>query len=286
MKKITSFFALILMSLLIFSSCTKEDDVSVDQDQVSYDNASISTGGIMYDKFWSTEAGFDQNQANFSTVNSNSNFFRCKQCHAWDGLGTKGSYINRAPRVTRPNVNPINLYEVAQNKTAKELFDAMKSTNGRRDISFDLSTYDPETNKTEGDQMPNYNQLLTDDQMWDIVKFMKEGMFDVSELYDATYTGTYPTGSFEYSNWGLNGDEAKGNAFYATNCAACHGADGSQIDMDGMGVGAFTRNKSYEVQHKVKYGQLGTSMVGEFDMTLEDMRDLYKAISNTTTFPN
>lgn len=286
MKKIISFSAVTLMSVIIFSSCTKEDPIDVDQDQISYNNASISTGGIMYDKFWSTESGYDQNHVNFSTVNTNSDFFRCKQCHAWDGLGSRGSYINRAARTSRPNVSSINLYEVAQNKTAKELFDAMKLTNGRRDIAFDLSTYNPETNKTEGDQMPNYNQLLTDEQIWDIVKFMKDGMFDVNELYDATYTGSYPTGSFEYSNWGLNGDEAKGNAFYETNCAGCHGADGSQIIMDGKGVGAFTRQKSYEVQHKVKYGQLGTSMSGEFDMTVEEMRDLYKAITNTTNFPN
>lgn len=266
--------------------CSKDDEP--EPEPTSYDLASVSKGGIMYDKFWSQEAGFDQNNANIATFNAKPDFFRCKQCHAWDLLGTYGSYINRAPTANRPNIAAINLYDYIQTKTPQELFDGMKKTTNRRDISYDLSTYDPATNATIGDQMPNYTQYLTDAQIWDLVKFMKAGAFDVKQLYDATYTGVYPTGSASYSNVGKDGNAANGNTYYTANCVICHGADGTTIELEGKTLGNFLRSKPNEVQHKVKYGQLGSDpyMAGEYDITLTQMKDLYKACADVTAFPN
>ena len=286
MKQIQWILAVLFLSAVTFTSCNNDDDLEPDPNQVAYDDADLANGGIMYDKFWASESNFDQNDPNLATISDNADFFRCKQCHGWDGLGSAGAYINRAPKTTRPNVSGLNLYQSAQNKTAVELFEAMKATNGRRDISTDLSTYDPETNSAEGDKMPNYSQLLTDAQIWDLVKFMKEGMFDVTKLYDINITGTYPTGSRTFSDVGKDGDAANGNAFYTANCVSCHGADGTAEDLGGRSAGQFAREKSYEVHHKVKYGQLGSSMSGEFDMTLTEMKDLYKALADTTNFPN
>jgi len=284
MRKSRWILAVVLIGVSVLTSC-KKDETS-DPNQLAYDNADLSKGGIMYDNFWSTEGGFDQSNPKLATLSANSDFFRCKQCHGWDGLGNAGSYINRGPKKTRPNISGANLYQIAQTKTSKELFDALKATTGRRDISFDLSTYDPAANKTEGDKMPNYNQLLTDAQIWDIVKFIKEGMLDVSKLYNATYTGTYPTGSAVYTNLGLDGNEANGKTYYTANCAVCHGADGKNIALETLSLGKFVRSKPNEVQHKIKYGQLGSSMVGKFDITLSQVKDLYKALANTTNFPD
>jgi mono/diheme cytochrome c family protein len=177
------------------------------------------------------------------------------------------------------------VYQIAKTKTAQELFDAMKKSAGRRDVSFDLATYDPATNSTVGDQMPDYSKILTDSQIWNIVKFLKEGAFDVSQLYDATYTGTYPAGKAVYSNIGKDGDAAKGIVYYNTKCAMCHGVKGDNFLMENMAVGAFTRNKPYEVQQKVKYGQLGSSMTGDFGITLSTMKDLFRAMADTIAFP-
>ncbi|MDP2089864.1 MAG: c-type cytochrome [Flavobacteriaceae bacterium] len=273
-----------LIFVSIFTSCTSDDPI--DPLVEAYNNASISNGGIMYDKFWSSESNFDQNNPNLTKLSTSSDFFRCKQCHGWDGLGTKGAYINRAPKTTRPNISSINFYLLAKTKTAKELFEALKKTTGRRYISYDLSTYNPTTNNTEGDKMPNLNQLLTDAQIWDIVKFMKEGMFDVTQLYDATYSGTYPTGSMTISNVGKDGNATNGNTYYTTNCSGCHGADGKKLILEGLTLGKFVRTKSHEVQHKVKYGQLGSSMAGKFNITLTQMKDLYKANADPVAFPD
>jgi mono/diheme cytochrome c family protein len=282
MKMAKWFFGILFLGVLI-TAC-KDDDP--EPAATPFEEAKASNGGIMYDEFWAVESGFDQNDPNIDSFSAYSNFFRCKQCHAWDGLGNAGSYIGRAPKTSRPNVAAFNLYQMGQTESAQELFEEIKESAGRRDIGYDLSTYDPVTNSTEGDKMPNYSQILTDAQIWDIVKFLKKGMFDVSELYDATYSGTYPTGSADFTNIGLDGDAALGNAFYTSDCSGCHGADGTTISLEGKTLGKFVRSKPNEVQHKVKYGQLGSPMKGEFDITVEQMKDLYKACSDTTAFPN
>jgi len=87
----------ILFVAAIFTGC-KKDDPDVDPSVEDYAKAELVKGGIMYDKFWSTEAGFNQSDANIATYNASGDFFRCKQCHAWDGLGSEGSYINRGPK--------------------------------------------------------------------------------------------------------------------------------------------------------------------------------------------
>ncbi len=280
MKKVNVFLAILIIASVFV--CCKKDDPNPE----AYDNANISNGGIMYDKFWSTESDYDQENTFLATISASSNFFRCKQCHGWDGLGNQGAYISRAAKTSRPHVSVLKLFELAKTKTATELFDAMKETSNKRGISTDLSTYDPEANSTEGDKMPEMSELLSDSQIWDLVKFLKEGMFDVSELYDATYEGSYPTGSMTISNVGKDGDAAAGNAFYTANCMVCHGTDGTTLEMEGKTLGKFVRSKGNEVQHKVKYGQLGSTMTGYFDITLTQMRDLYKACADEVAFPD
>ncbi len=280
--KIIKLFMAIFIFALIFTSCKKDSPKTDDP----YDTAVMSKGGIMYDKFWTPESGFDQSNQYMGTFTTSGDFFRCKQCHAWDGLGNAGSYISRAPKTTRPNVASLNLYQLAQTKTVQELFDALKATENRRAMSYDLSTYNPETNHEEGDKMPNLNEFLTDAEMWNIVKFMKEGMYNVTNLYDATYTGTYPTGTATFSNIGLNGNAETGSAYYVANCAACHGADGTTLELEGKTLGKFTRSKPNEVQHKVHYGQPGSDMSGQFDATVDEVKDLYKALADTETFPD
>jgi mono/diheme cytochrome c family protein len=170
----------------------------------------------------------------------------------------------------------------------------MEST-GRRNLDADLASYDPDTNSTVGDQMPNFSEFMTDEQVWDLVKFLKEEAIDTDELYDFTTSGSYPTGSWTPSNLGKDGDAANGNAIYAdVGCAlsSCHGPDGTAIIVDGsfvdgsFSVGSFFRQKSNEAQHKVKFGQLGTLMINLGVTELDDIRDLYKAIADDAAYPD
>jgi len=285
--------ALFVIAVLGLTSC-KEDEATTPVVS-AYDKADAVKGGILYDKFWATESGYDlSDAAKISHLNKYADFYRCKQCHAWDRLGNTGSYINRGPKAStataagRPNIAGSLI--PSQSKTAQQLFDALKSSTGRRKLSDSAAvTGYSLTSPTVGDQMPNYGTLLTDAQIWDLVKYLKEGANDVTQLYDATYTGTYPTGKATYSAIGKDGNAASGKTFYNTNCATCHGTNGTMIsNLDatpGMTAGKFVRTKPNEAQHKIKFGQLGAVMKPT-KITITELKDLYKALADTVAFPN
>jgi len=289
-KKIL-YFSLVVLFVAI-SACSKDDNNPTEpKEDPKYTAADGINGGQLYDKFWANETGFDQTNANIPTFSAKPDFFRCKQCHGWDLLGTNGAYINRAPKTSRPNISSVNLMAVAKAKTETELFNLIKNgsnTGIRRSLTADLSTYDPATNNVLGDQMPNFGAILTDAQIWDIVKFLKKEAIDVSTIYDYTLTGTYPTGSIAYANIGKDGNAASGDGVYTAKCASCHGADGKNFPLDGstnVYLGKFMRSKPNETQHKLKFGQLGTSMVN-LGLSNTDIKNLYKAVNDNTKYPD
>ena len=63
---------------------------------------------------------------------------------------------------------------MSETRSPPELFDAMKRSADRRTLDADLASYDPATNSTVGDQMPDYCEFMSDDRIWEIVKFLKE----------------------------------------------------------------------------------------------------------------
>ena len=70
-----------------------------------------------------------------------------------------------------------------------------------------------------GDGHPDFSKILTDGQIWDLVKFLNERAFDVTELYDIQTNGTYPDGDRSFANVGEGGDAAAGVTFYDNNYA-------------------------------------------------------------------
>lgn len=259
-----------------------------------FTEANVLNGGVLYDMFWIAD-GVSLSAADLEIVENSADFFRCKQCHAWDHFGSAASYIDRAPRTTRPNVSPLNLTELAQTASAQELFDAIKTGSGatRRALTADLSTYDPAVagSTVVGDQMPDYGAFLADAQIWDLVKYFKEGILDTTALYDIATEGEYPTGTRTFTNVGKDGDSTNGNMLYAQKCSACHGANGRDdaafpIADGADSVGSFARGKPYELWHKVKFGQQGSSMGPQGVDSLEDMKDLLAALSDEVAYPD
>jgi cytochrome c2 len=251
-----------------------------------YDRADVVRGGISYDLYWNAATGFSQTSPLIANFSSRSDFFRCKQCHGWDQLGSRGFYVSRGPRTSRPNISSVDLAALSRTSTPQELFDAIKTGSGtpRRAPTVDLSTYDPAVDPTIGDQMPDVGAFMSDAQIWDLVKFLREDALDVTQLYDMTVVGTYPTGSATFANIGKDGNAALGQAIYAAQCAYCHGVTGTAITLEGQTLGAFTRSKPHEVQHKVRYGQLGSTM-RPTRLTLTEMKHLYRFLADTVAMP-
>lgn len=307
MKKLKLLSVLVVSGIVFLTSCAKDravgpagadgavgtngtnGSVITAADQAAYDAASALNGGLFYNKFWvNKDDGTTPATAN-ATVTANAEFFRCKSCHGWDLLGSNGYYISRGPTATRPNVAPTNLNSFAATHNITELFNAVKHEGGRQKMSSD---------KALNSAMPDYSSLMTDSQIWDIVKFLKEGRINFDLIYELKTTGTYPSSTavtdmygntltgYVMNNVGLAGDIVVGKAYYTSKCSSCHGADGKQIPA--FPVGKLGRTKNAEMLHIAKYGVPGQSMwlTRTYNMTQTDMINLSKALSDTLTFPN
>ena len=53
-------------------------------------------------------------------------------------------------------------------------------------------------------------------------------------------------------------------------------------------MGEFVREKPYELQHKAVYGNLGSTppMLGVNSATMDDIRNMFLALSDTTAYPD
>lgn len=285
-KKLTLLFlGLIFMGL---QGCTSDRDTvpEIDNsDQIAYDAADAVNGSRLYNDFTKQETGFvapEDASVNLDHITGKKDFYRCKQCHAWDQKAKFGSYINRKPNENRPDISGVQLTNLGL-ANITELFEGIKGTGGG--AVDPARTADGLNPSLGGNNHPDFGTILSDELIWDLVKYLKEGAFDTDGLYATAIDGTYPTGKATYSDIGRNGNASAGDAFYATNCASCHGADGQTIDMGGRKMGKFAKEKPYELGIKIQSGQLGTIM-GATPITFEDMKNLLKALDNETKYPN
>jgi cytochrome c553 len=203
-------------------------------------------------------------------------------------MGNAASYANRTGQSTlnanRPDVSSINLRSSAVGNTVQALFDMIVRTPGRTIDAFD-NTH------------PDYSLHLTVGQVWNLVKFMREEWVEPTDLYDLEVMG--PAMYVDYSadpdtlvvpqlvitNVGALGDETAGQTLYTATCAACHGADGTAVDIEGRSLGQFMREKPWEGWFKAKFGEPGAMPPGLVTAT-SDLQDLYAALANATNFPD
>lgn len=251
----------------------------------AYTSANGITGGAAYAKWWTTDGGGSGTQP---TTTAAADFYRCKSCHAWDGLGNSGSYANRTGQSTlrssRPDVSAINLRSTAKLAGYQQLFDLIKHTGARKIDATDNSH-------------PDFSTHLTDAQVWNIVKFMREEWVAANLLYDIEVAGramyvdlsadpdTVVAPTVTYSNVGALGNEANGQSIVSARCASCHGADGTTLDIGGRSLGQFVREKPNEAWFKAKFGEDGSMTAGLVTST-SDLQDLYRALANASNFPN
>jgi mono/diheme cytochrome c family protein len=90
-----------------------------------------------------------------------------------------------------------------------------------------------------------YGDLLDDQDLTDLVNFVGQGQVDMDKYIDRTSKSP-------------KGDAVKGEAYYNTICAKCHGFDGKLPD-DMKPFGKQMGNP-WEVMHKILNGQPGEEM--------------------------
>lgn len=262
---------------------------------VAYQNADGIKGGQLYAQFWATETGFTVNNselvnaAQLEAIKQKPIFFACTHCHGWDRLGQLGGNSNLAPNAERPRVADLDLAKLAEISSPQALFEGIKFGVNRRSVNENLADYSPTNNAEIGDSMPAYSRILTNAQIWDVVKFLKEEALDTTALYQLHIFGsTYPR-SRGFSNFGVEGSDVAGKELFAGYCAGCHGSDGTALLLDGgiLTLGKYMRNKPFVAQHKVKFGHLGSIMGPVLkDASLDDIQDLFAAIADSNSFPD
>ncbi len=276
------YILLITFLAIILIGCSDNSTTPVSNaDQIAFDAADGVKGAQIYDH--------PLNYVNASQTdypNTYTNFWRCKSCHGWDLRGQSGVLISKASSATYPVAAAGNLYISARTKTIRQLFDAVKNSGGRTKGTYD-GTH------------PDYSTILTDAQIWDVVKFIKVTSHNVDDFYTTTTTGTYPTGKVTFSNIGKNGDAAAGLVTYKAKCESCHGADGKKIDIycQGLFLGEMFRKDPHEIQHKAIWGmpkdrehldagcQAGGGIMPAIDITDQDIRNLMVMGQDTLLFP-
>jgi thiosulfate dehydrogenase len=88
-------------------------------------------------------------------------------------------------------------------------------------------------------------------QIWDLVKFLREGQAAIEPVIDAQGQA--------------KGRKERGKALYDAQCSSCHGADGNELDFKGskegiQGVGWLANDNPQESIHKIRWGHPGSDM--------------------------
>jgi thiosulfate dehydrogenase len=204
-------------------------------DPTAFTNADRVLGGLLYDKWWKA-AGLAEPTGDHplwasrpdttSNTRTGSATWQCKECHGWDYRGVSGAYGTGSHKT-----GIAGIFDTT--KTTQEIFDLIKT-----DHSYG----------TAG---------LSDANIWDLVKFIKEGLIDTNTIIDfttKTFLGTAATGQPLYTN----------NIGANTACTLCHGADGQTINFktppEQEFVGTIAVDNPWELQHKIRFGQPGSAM--------------------------
>lgn len=217
----------------------------------AYVNADMTRGGLLYDKYWKVtgNAAPTGDHALYPTfgAKAGADTWRCKECHGWDYIGKNGRYSSGSHYTGIKGLYPAN-------KSLWLTFLALKNEHG-------YSSTD-----------------LTDTDIWDLVKFYREGLMDISTVLneEGTFEGDAVSGGSLYDD-GIPGF-ASGVKSTNSACASCHGADGTTEVVTGFDAfpGFLANENPQEFLHKVRFGHPGAIMPASeaIDGSLRDVADL------------
>lgn len=241
--------ALAVIAIAVTNNCGDDDE---DKSQ-AFDNASLVRGGQLYDKWWAVPGVLDPVEptsgnpgyALTAGTRTGSDTWRCKECHGWDYRGSEGAYAQGSSRYT----GVMGLLHASGEDPPDELFDTIR-------------------NGIPGTGMSAFSAHLSDADVWDIVKFVKQGIIDESQLIDGT------------SRTPIGADLTRGQARFSSVCAACHGSDGKQLNfgtpLEPEYVGTVAVENPWEFLHKVRFGQPGAAMPSAIDAgwSVQDVVDV------------
>lgn len=191
-----------------------------------YQDADIKNGALLYDNWLKiTNVKKEGNHPLYPSdaKKSGKSTWRCKECHGWDYIGNKGRYSKGSH------------------------YTGIAGTFQVRDKA-PVYLYNSLTNKATAHDFSSY---MSASQIWDLVKFLREGQAAIEPVIDAQGQA--------------KGRKEQGKALYDAQCSSCHGADGNELDFKGskegiQGVGWLANDNPQESIHKIRWGHPGSDM--------------------------
>ena len=123
------------------------------------------------------------------------------------------------------------------------------------------------------DDTHQFGGLMPQDALEKLALFVSKGQLDNDEYIDR-------------STKKVRGNVANGARIYQTICAACHGADGSELNFGDKDapkfVGTVARSNPWETLHKMRMGQPGEEMPSMLAYSIQDIID---TLAYTLTLP-
>ena len=222
--------ALLAIALIIIIAGTKLDYINANASQAGietdYAQADLKNGAQLYDNWLKiTDAKPEGNNPLYppEAKKSGKSSWRCKECHGWDYIGNKGRYGKGSHYTGISGVFHVQL-------TGPDvLYSSLTST----------------------DTKHNFSDYLTKSQLWNLVKFLREGQAAIDPVID--------------EQGQAKGDTVQGRALYEKYCSSCHGTDGNEIDFKSkkegiQGVGWLDNDNPQESIHKIRWGHPGSDM--------------------------
>ena len=218
--------------------------------------SSIARGGRLYDN-WVAESKATTPAANqplwaLQTTNTRSGIdtWRCKECHGWDYKGKGGAY-SKGSHLT----GFVGVYDAGTSKSQEQLLEIMRgATDSRHDFS----------------------KVLDAQSLAELAGFLSSSLVNETPYID--YSTKKPIGA----------NVTHGAQLYGGVCAACHGADGKQLNFGSAAapeyVGTLALDNPWEFVHKVRYGQPAATMPSGLvnGWNLQDVTDL---LAHAQTLP-
>jgi mono/diheme cytochrome c family protein len=242
----------LLMCIALVAACGGSDADPLD----AYKKASVSRGAKLYDSWANVTltpaeiASLQRNPDYQGTSTSVATSWRCTTCHGWTYSGASGKDASGATFTVAGVLD-------ASSKSPDALFAGMRTAHPGADGGFGR---------------------LSDAEMWNLVKFLREG------------TAEIPATAIDPATKKAVGDVARGKTLYENglpgsdptqSCLFCHGVKGNKINFhDTQATPEYIRGNSddpWQFAHHVRFGKANRPVMPAFDekgWTLQDAIDV------------
>ncbi len=235
----------VIILILIAGANINTGIAKADQGQqaTAYQQADLKTGAQLYDnwlKITGTKPEGNHPLYPSDAKKSGTSTWRCKECHGWDYIGSKGRYRNGSHFTGITGV-----YNVRAEK-AESLFNGLT----RKETQHDFSEY------------------LSRSQVWSLVKFLREGQAAIEPVIDGKgqAKGSAIQGKALYDAQCSSCHGADGNSI-----------DFKSSKEGVQGVGWLAKDNPQESIHKIRWGHPGSkmpSMLADKGLSEQDAIDI------------